>query len=179
MPVLAQAAGPHAVIRTDLSENLWPCVADEAQLGSAILNLILNARDAMAEDGGVIRITTRNTSLDRPASTAVLEPGDYVRVTLTDTGTGMPPSVLRRATEPLYTTKDGGMGTGLGLSQAYGFARQAGGDLRIESTVGVGTSVHLLFRRAPAGAADAGPAHDRLRGGRSRRSPAGLRAGSP
>ena len=179
MPVLGQAAGPDAVIRTDLNEDLWPCLADEAQLASAILNLIINARDAMPEGRGVIQIRTRNAPRERRPSTAALAPDDYVRVTVTDNGIGMPPSVLRRATEPLYTTKGGNMGTGLGLSQAYGFARQVGGDLLIESTVGVGTSVHLLFRRAPAGAADTGPVDDRLRGGRSRRSPDGPPAGSP
>jgi signal transduction histidine kinase len=95
-------------------------------------------------------------------------------MTVADSGSGMPASVLRRATEPLYTTKGEGMGTGLGLSQVYGFVKQVGGDLLIESTVGVGTSAHLVFRRAPA----PHPA-DELRDVRSRRSPDELRAGSP
>jgi signal transduction histidine kinase len=166
------------MIRTNLADDLWPCFTDEAQFNAAILNLVINARDAMPEGHGVIRITTRNTPVGRAASGPSLAPGDYVRVTVTDNGTGMPPSVLRRATEPLYTTKGEGMGTGLGLSQAYGFARQVGGDLLIDSAVGVGTSVHLLVRRAattalgdtlPAGPIDA----------RSRRSPDELPAGSP
>jgi two-component system, NtrC family, sensor kinase len=179
MPMLTQAAGPRVVIRTDLAAGAWPCLADEAQLNSALLNLVVNGRDAMPEGHGVIRITTRNYPLGRRAGPPSLEPGDYVRVTVTDNGSGMPPSVLRRATEPLYTTKGEGTGAGLGLSQVYGFARQVGGDLVIESTVGVGTSVHLVLRRAPGTTRDGGPEDDRLRDERSRRSPGELRAESP
>ena len=179
MPVLTQATGPRVVIRTDQADGVWPCLADEAQLNSAILNLVVNARDAMSDGQGVIRITTRNFPLGRQPSMPALTPGDYVRVTVTDNGSGMPASVLRRATEPLYTTKGEGMGAGLGLSQAYGFARQVGGDLVIESTVGVGTSVHLVLRRAPAAAGDGRPEDGGLRDERSRRSPGELRAESP
>lgn len=179
MPVLSQAAGPVVIIRTDLADGVWACLTDEAQFNSAILNLVVNARDAMLDGQGVIRIATRNYPLGRQSSGPSLAPGDYVRVTVTDSGSGMPASVLRRATEPLYTTKGAGMGTGLGLSQVYGFAKQVGGDLLIESTVGVGTSVHLVFRRAPASALDAGLPDAELRDARSRRSPDELRAGSP
>jgi signal transduction histidine kinase len=179
IPVLTQATGPRVVIRTDLADGVWACLADEAQLNSALLNLVVNARDAMPEGQGVIRITTRNYPLSRQPSVPNLAPGDYVRVTVTDNGSGMPASVARRATEPLYTTKGEGMGAGLGLSQAYGFARQVGGDLVIESTVGVGTSVHLVLRRAPGTPGAGGPEDDRLRDARSRRSPGELRAESP
>ncbi len=178
MPLLSQAAGPLVIVRTDLADDLWPCLTDEAQFNSAILNLVVNARDAMLDGQGVIRIVTRNYPLGRQSSGPGLAPGDYVRVTVTDSGSGMPASVLRRATEPLFTTKGEGMGTGLGLSQVYGFARQVGGDLLIESTVGVGTSVHLFFRGAPASALDAAPPDAELRDARSRRSPDELRAGS-
>jgi signal transduction histidine kinase len=179
MPMLTQATGPRVVIRTDLADGVWACLADEAQLNSALLNLVVNARDAMPDGQGVIRITTRNYTLDRQPSAPDLSAGDYVRVTVTDNGTGMPASIVRRATEPLFTTKGEGMGAGLGLSQVYGFARQVGGDLVIESTVGVGTSVHLVLRRAPGTTGTGGPEDDRLRDERSRRSPGGLRAGSP
>jgi two-component system NtrC family sensor kinase len=178
MPLLSQAVGPFVIIRTDLADDLWPCLTDEAQFNAAILNLVVNARDAMPEGHGVIRITTRNAPLERAASGPTLAPGDYVRVTVTDNGAGMPPSVLRRATEPLYTTKGEGTGTGLGLSQAYGFARQVGGDLLIDSAVGVGTSVHLLFRRAPTTAPGEAPPAEPT-DARSRRSPDELPAGSP
>jgi signal transduction histidine kinase len=178
MPLLSQAAGPFVIIRTDLAADLWPCFTDDTQFNAAVLNLVVNARDAMLDGRGVIRITTRNLSLGRTASGPGLAPGDYVRVTVTDNGSGMPPSVLRRATEPLYTTKGEGMGTGLGLSQVYGFARQVGGDLQIDSTVGVGTSVHMVFRRAPTAAGTVEAAHVTTRA-RSRRSPGELPAGSP
>jgi signal transduction histidine kinase len=179
MPLLAQAAGPFAIVRPDLADDLWPCLTDEAQFNSAILNLVVNARDAMPEGRGVVRITPRNYPLGRTSAGPDLPAGDYIRVTVTDNGSGMPASVLRRATEPLYTTKGEGLGTGLGLSQVYGFARQVGGDLLIESTVGVGTSVHLLFRRAPVGALDADAPVASLTDARSRRSPDELPAGSP
>ncbi len=175
MPVLSQAAGPFVSVRTDLADDLWLSLTDEAQFNSALLNLVVNARDAMPGGRGVIRITTGNHPLPRASTNPGLAPGDYVRVTVTDNGRGMPASVLRRATEPLYTTKGEGMGTGLGLSQVYGFTRQVGGDLSIESTVGVGTSVHLVFRRA----LEIGLLDGELRGARSRRSPDELLSGSP
>ena len=178
MPVLTQAAGPLVVIGTDLDDELWPCLTDEGQFNSAVLNLVLNARDAMPDGRGVIRIATRNVPQGRRPPAPELPADDYVRVSVIDNGTGMPASVVRRATEPLFTTKGTGMGTGLGLSQVYGFVRQVGGDLLIESTIGVGTAVHLVFRRAPADAASAEPLEE-LRDARSRRSPGALRAGSP
>jgi signal transduction histidine kinase len=153
MPLLAQAAGASVEISTRLARDLWPCLADETQFNSAILNLVVNARDAMPDGRGRIRITTENSSLDGAGSRHGRPGGDYVHLTVTDDGRGMPVHVLRQAAEPFYTTKGPGIGTGLGLSQVYGFIQQVGGDLQIESTVGVGTSVHLFFRRATEAAA--------------------------
>jgi signal transduction histidine kinase len=178
LPLLSQAAGPFVIVRTDLADDLWSCLTDEGQFNSAVLNLVINARDAMVDGRGVIRVTTRNAAQGRRPLAPGLPAGDYVRVSVIDNGCGMTPAVLRRATEPLFTTKGEGMGTGLGLSQVYGFARQVGGDLLIESTVGVGTAVHLILRRAPGAPLLAEPT-DELTGARSRRSPGALRAGSP
>jgi two-component system, NtrC family, sensor kinase len=147
VPMLEQAAGPSVDITTHLGRHVWPCVAEHSQLDAAILNLVLNARDAMPQGKGEIRISTENCPPGARLRPDVPS-GDYVRITVADNGTGMPPDVLRRATEPFYTTKGAGVGTGLGLSQIYGFIRQAGGELEIESAVGLGTSVHLYFRRA-------------------------------
>jgi signal transduction histidine kinase len=149
MPLLRQAAGPSVEIITRLAKEAWPCLTDPAELSPAVLNLVVNARDAMADGTGQVRIVTENCTL-ADSTGAACKLGDCVHVTVTDTGSGMPPHVLRRATEPFFSTKPRGVGTGLGLSQVYGFVRQVGGDLRIESVPGTGTSVHLFFRRAPA-----------------------------
>ena len=131
-----------------LARDLWPTWADANQVESALLNLAINARDAMPE-GGRLTVETSNTHLDAAyvGSEPGLQPGDYVMLAVTDTGTGMPPDVLARAFEPFFTTKPVGQGTGLGLSQLYGFARQSGGHVRIESEVGRGTSVKLYLPR--------------------------------
>ncbi|PWC40902.1 PAS domain-containing sensor histidine kinase [Azospirillum sp. TSO35-2] len=130
------------------SAALWPVRADVSQIENALLNLVINARDAMP-DGGTLTIETANAPVG-PAEIAGepgVEPGDYVAVTVADTGTGMPPEVLSRVYEPFFTTKPIGQGTGLGLSQLYGFARQSGGFVRIDSTVGQGTAVRLFLPR--------------------------------
>lgn len=134
-------------IEFDLAPETWASHVDPAQLGSALLNLVLNARDAMPA-GGRLTVRTRNVSLDaaaaRPHGTDAA-PGDYVQIAVEDTGIGMPPEVAAHATEPFFTTKEAGKGTGLGLSQVYGFARQSGGFLAIESAPDKGTivSIHL------------------------------------
>lgn len=155
-PLLERAAGSSVDVSLDLADDLWPCFTDDVQLNAAILNLVINARDAMPRGKGVIRITTRNRSITGGWSRRALPAGDYVEVAVADDGSGMPTDVLQHAAEPFYTTKRDDAGTGLGLSQVYGFAHQVGGGLHIESTVGAGTTVHLFFRRAAAGARPGG-----------------------
>ncbi len=123
----------------------WIVRADGSQLESCLFNLVLNARDAMPR-GGVLRLSADNMS-PAQAQEAGLPPGEYVRFEVTDTGTGMAPETLARALEPFFTTKPIGQGTGLGLSMVQGFARQSGGDVRISSEQGVGTSVELWLPR--------------------------------
>ena len=147
-PLLGQATAQPAVVTADLAADLWPCRADESHLAAALVDLVMNARDAMNGRTGCVRIATGNWRIDPRRADPELPPGDYVRVSVIDDGPGMPPDVLRRATEPFFTTK-AGRGTGLGLSQVYGFVRQVGGTLRIESAAGSGTAVHLVFPRAP------------------------------
>ncbi len=134
------------------AEDLWPAAIDPTQLESAILNLAVNARDAMP-DGGRLTLETSNVRV-APDSHADLEAGDYVLITVTDTGSGMEPDVVARATEPFFTTKPVGQGTGLGLPTVYGFLRQSGGTMRLTSHPGEGTTVQLYLPRsasAPAG----------------------------
>jgi CheY-like chemotaxis protein len=120
---------------------------DTNQLENATLNLCINARDAMP-DGGHLTIETANISLDEfGARQRDVPPGEYVSVCVTDTGTGMSPEVVARAFDPFFTTKPMGQGTGLGLSMIYGFVRQSGGQVRIDSTTGAGTTVQLFLPR--------------------------------
>jgi PAS domain S-box-containing protein len=137
-------------IRLDMSLDsaLWTAEADPNQLESALLNLVLNARDAMPE-GGMLMIETYNRHLDRSFTNAyeILIPGDYVVLSVADTGSGMPESVINRAFDPFFTTKPIGQGTGLGLSMIYGFAKQSHGHVAIDSTVGEGTTVRLFLPR--------------------------------
>jgi PAS domain S-box-containing protein len=152
--ILKHTIGTAIDIRTDFDPAAGRAVCDENQLENALLNLAINARDAMA-GGGILTIST--ACLDHPGS-ADLEPGPYVCVSVADTGTGMPPETLARAMEPFFSTKPLGKGTGLGLAQVYGIAQQSGGTVRIESTEGAGTKVHILLPRAPADAAPGEPA---------------------
>jgi len=137
-------------IRLDmcLDPQLWTAEADPNQLESALLNLVLNARDAMP-DGGMLMIETFNRKLDRTFTNAYenLLPGDYVVLSVTDTGCGMPENVISRAFDPFFTTKPIGQGTGLGLSMIYGFTKQSHGHVSIESQVGNGTTVQLFLPR--------------------------------
>ncbi len=143
----ASTLGRRIRIQTDLAADLWPAMADTSQLEAAILNLALNARDAMPE-GGTLTLSTANETV--PAAATDPEPGDYVRITVTDTGIGMSRETLARAFEPFFTTKEFGKGSGLGLSQVYGLARQSGGTVRVQSTPGVGSTIGLLMPRARA-----------------------------
>ncbi len=129
-------------------EGVWPVYADCAQLELALMNLIINARDAMP-DGGTVLLTASNAAAG-PGNPVKVAPGDYVVLTVNDTGSGIAPDLLEQVTEPFFTTKEIGKGTGLGLSMVYGFARQSGGGLRIDSTLGQGTIVELWLPRAGA-----------------------------
>ena len=134
-------------VETVLAIGLWPTLCDPNQLENAILNLCINARDAMP-DGGRLTIETANTWLDdRAARERDMQPGQYVAICVTDTGTGMSPEVMARAFDPFFTTKPTGQGTGLGLSMIYGFAQQSGGQVRIYSEVGEGTTVRIYLPR--------------------------------
>jgi CheY-like chemotaxis protein len=137
-------------IRIDLrrSPDLWTPVLDRGQFETAIVNLAVNARDAMP-DGGTITIETKNVTLDEDyiALNPSAAPGDYIAVHISDTGTGMNPETLARVFEPFFTTKEVGKGTGLGLSMIYGFVRQSGGHITIYSEPGRGTVVRLYFPR--------------------------------
>ena len=146
--LLRRTLGEHVEIEMKLRRDLWPAFADRSQVENALLNLAINARDAMPE-GGKLTIETDNAHLDGDyaAHNVEVTAGDYVTLAVTDTGTGMTPEVLERAFEPFFTTKDVGKGSGLGLSMIYGFAKQSGGHLKIYSEVGHGTSVRLYMPR--------------------------------
>ena len=145
--LLVRTLGPDIVLAVALDETRATVMSDRTQLELAVLNLAINARDAMPE-GGRLTISTAIRTVG--AGDPVLEPGDYVDLSVADTGEGMSPEVIERAFDPFFTTKGVGKGTGLGLSQVYGVARQAGGAARIASTPGVGTVVSLLLRRSTA-----------------------------
>ncbi len=161
--VLRRASGPQMSFVFDLAPRLANIVVDEARFEATLLNLVVNARDAMP-DGGSLTLETRNVQLQEGA-VGTLAAGAYVRVTVTDTGTGMPPEVVARAFEPFFTTKPVGKGTGLGLSQVYGFIAQSGGDVQIRTEQGKGTAISLYLPAvddgAPAGTS-AEPAVERV-----------------
>ncbi|MCY7271760.1 MAG: PAS domain-containing protein [Sphingomonas bacterium] len=143
-PLLRNVLGPTIVRKFALDDARMPVMADPTQLELAVLNLAINARDAMP-DGGTLSIATKAVDV---AGDTELEDGDYIELSVSDTGTGMTPEVLARAFDPFFTTKDVGKGTGLGLSMVYGVARQSGGTARIDSEVGAGTTIRLYFKRA-------------------------------
>ncbi|HVC59684.1 MAG TPA: cache domain-containing protein [Acetobacteraceae bacterium] len=146
--MLGRTIGPMIRLHQDLAAELWPAVADPVQLEVALLNLALNARDAMPE-GGALVFRTRNVMAARPGSGQTALPlGDYVMITVSDTGHGMPAEVQARVFEPFFTTKGAGKGTGLGLSMVYGFVTQAGGTVTIDSAPGMGTAISLYLPRA-------------------------------
>jgi signal transduction histidine kinase/ActR/RegA family two-component response regulator len=160
--LLRQTLGEAVRLETVLAGGLWRTFADPNQLESALLNLAVNARDALPESGGRLTIETANAHLDEAyaAARAEVAAGQYVLVAVTDNGAGMTPEVAARAFEPFFTTKEPGRGTGLGLSQVYGFVRQSGGHVAVYSEPGQGTTVKLYLPRhagPPEGAADAPP----------------------
>jgi PAS domain S-box-containing protein len=146
--LVQRAAGPTIAVNTRLKAGLWTTLCDPNQLESALLNLANNARDAMPE-GGSIDIETGNATIcaAQAGGYGDLKPGEYVLVSVRDSGAGMAPDVVARAFDPFFTTKPMGQGTGLGLSMVYGFARQSGGTVRIESAPGRGAEVRLLLPR--------------------------------
>ncbi len=146
--LLRRTLGEAITVETVMAGGLWPAFVDPNQVESAILNLAVNARDAMPQ-GGRLTIETGNAVLDadyvRRHGDAT--PGQYVFIAVSDTGTGMTPDVLAHAFEPFYTTKEVGRGSGLGLSQVYGFVRQSGGHAELYSETGRGTTVRIYFPR--------------------------------
>jgi PAS domain S-box-containing protein len=145
--LVRRTVGPEIQIETVLAAGLWTCFCDPNQLENAILNLCINARDAMPH-GGRITIETANTWVDEAAGAErEMETGQYIAICVTDTGQGMTPEVISRAFDPFFTTKPAGKGTGLGLSMIYGFARQSNGHARIYSEVGEGTTVKIYLPR--------------------------------
>jgi PAS domain S-box-containing protein len=146
--LVRRTIGENIAVETVLAGGLWRVEIDAHQLESALLNLAVNARDAMAE-GGKLTIETANSHLDDGYAEKYPElvPGQYVVLCVTDTGTGMSPEIMARAFEPFYTTKPIGQGTGLGLSQVYGFLRQSGGHIKLYSEVGQGTTVKIYLPR--------------------------------
>lgn len=146
--LFSRTKGDHIELKLQLAENIWRISTDVSQLENALLNLVINARDAMP-DGGVLQIETANVYLDGSDITTLepLKPGDYVMITVSDNGTGMTPLVLAKAFDPFFTTKPIGQGTGLGLSMIYGFAQQSGGHVSLFSLPERGTSVRLYLPR--------------------------------
>jgi signal transduction histidine kinase/CheY-like chemotaxis protein len=150
--LLHQTIGGAIRIETVLQRDVWPVLIDATQLELVILNLAINARDAMAQ-GGRLTIATTNIAASDSRRPIGLDPRDYVAISVGDTGSGMTPEVAEKAFEPFFTTKPVGQGTGLGLSQVLGFAQQSGGEVRIDSRIGQGTTVTIFLPRtkhAPA-----------------------------
>ncbi|MBF9233563.1 PAS domain-containing protein [Microvirga sp. BT350] len=145
--LLSRTIGPNIAIETDLASELWPVVTDRTQLEVALLNLAINARDAMPA-GGKLTIAARNVAgHDLPRDLAI---GEYVRISVRDTGIGIPEEFHGKVFEPFFTTKDVGKGTGLGLSQIYGFVKQQGGSITLYSEAGRGTEIALYLPRTQA-----------------------------
>ncbi|MEJ0072112.1 MAG: ATP-binding protein [Pseudomonadota bacterium] len=157
--LLRKTLGERIDIAIEHAAGLWRALVDPAQVESAVINLALNARDAMP-DGGKLKIALANAVLtaEDAAGDDEVTPGEYVVIAVTDNGTGMAPAVLEKAFDPFFTTKPDGQGTGLGLSMIYGFAKQSGGHVQIGSALGQGTTVRLYVPRTAAAAIDGGSA---------------------
>lgn len=145
--MLPRTIGPAIAIEMVLDGDLWPAMTEASQLELAILNLAINARDAMPA-GGRLTISTKKVTRGDRSRLPHVDPGDYVMISVADTGTGMSEEVRNRAFEPFFTTKEAGKGTGLGLSMVYGFARQSGGTITIDSEIGNGTTFRIYLPRA-------------------------------
>ena len=147
--LLQSTIGGSVSIETSLNDDLWPALVDPTQLDIAVLNLAINARDAM-DIGGTLKVSTANVRLGPPRAAEEPAAGEYVAICVSDTGAGMSAEVRAKVFEPFFTTKEIGKGSGLGLSQVLGFAKQSGGGVRIESQSGRGTAVHIYLPRANA-----------------------------
>lgn len=160
--LLRRAAGEAIEMVVDSALDLWPSEIDPAQFETAVMNLVMNAHDAMPKSGRLVLSTRNVEGADIPAGVD-LPPGQYIALSVRDTGMGMTRTVKARAFEPFYTTKEVGKGSGLGLSTVYGFARQSGGDVQLESAPGAGTCVTIFLPRAalPVGSAAAAGTADR------------------
>jgi CheY-like chemotaxis protein len=166
VPLLQRTLGEDVRVKVKSGDGLWHARIDPTQVDDALVNLSINARDAMPR-GGTLTIETENVTLDEDyaAEHIEVEPGEYVMLAVSDTGTGMTPDVVVRAFEPFFTTKAEGKGTGLGLSQVFGWVKQSGGHIKIYSEVGHGTTIKLYLPRAAeedresAAAAEAAGAH--------------------
>jgi CheY-like chemotaxis protein len=147
--MLRRSIGEGVSVNVAVEQGLWNSLVDRAQLENAILNLAINARDAMLGQGK-LSIDLRNVTIvadPGKVEAPPVSPGEYIEIRVTDSGPGMPPEVIARAFEPFFTTKPAGQGTGLGLSMVYGFMQQSGGAARIESEMGVGTTISLYLPR--------------------------------
>jgi PAS domain S-box-containing protein len=149
--LLQRALGENVHLQVRTATGLWPAIGDPTQVDDALVNLAINARDAM-RGGGTLTLETQNVELDEDYAAHHVEvtPGEYVMLAVSDTGTGMAPDVIARAFEPFFTTKEEGQGTGLGLSQVFGWIKQSGGHIKIYSELGHGTTVRLYLPRAQA-----------------------------
>jgi signal transduction histidine kinase/ActR/RegA family two-component response regulator len=145
--LMQRTLGGTVRVATALAPELWPALVDPTQIEMVILNLAINARDALPA-GGTVRIATRNVTMRKAGKGGALRPGDYVCIAVSDDGIGMPDAVIARACEPFFTTKQPGKGSGLGLSQVYGVARQSGGDILIDSAEGRGTTIEVYLPRS-------------------------------
>ena len=164
--LIRRTMGPPLTVEFVGAVGLWTVKVDASQLENSLLNLCINARDAMPE-GGKLTIETANKWMDeRAARERDLAPGQYISLCVTDTGAGMSPDVVARAFDPFFTTKPLGQGTGLGLSMIYGFVRQSGGQVRVYSEMGKGTTMCLYFPRHMGAAEEE---HARARRSRLRR----------
>lgn len=152
--LVRRSIGPVIALEVIAAQDLWTTKIDPPQLESALLNLCINARDAMMPGGGKLTLVTANRTIDeRTAKEKEMRPGQYISLCVTDTGTGMPAGMIARIFDPFYTTKPLGEGTGLGLSMVYGFVQQSGGQVRVHSEEGVGTTMAIYLPRH-AGAAE-------------------------
>jgi PAS domain S-box-containing protein len=165
--MLSRTLGEHVIINVKPQEGLWTAFVDQNQLEVALMNLCINARDAMPE-GGIVALETANVRLDEAfAASSNVEPGDYVLITITDTGTGISPDIIDHVFEPFFTTKDKGKGTGLGLSTVFGFVKQSNGHISIYSELGRGTTLRVYLPRSVEAAvqAESNLAAPRVQGG--------------